>query len=45
VVDRIATLQEIETHWSWLDLQLANEALDIRSEADVLVAERREGNR
>ena len=29
----MATLQELETHWSLRDLILANEALDVRIEA------------
>ena len=29
----MATLHELETHWSLRDLILANEALDIREEA------------
>jgi hypothetical protein len=29
-----ATLQEIETHWSYYDLVLANEALDITDEIE-----------
>ena len=33
MVERVATLQELETHWSLRDLILANEALDIRDEA------------
>lgn len=33
VVERIATLQEIETHYSVDDVLQANEALDLKREA------------
>ncbi|MBU6428822.1 MAG: hypothetical protein KGR26_07430 [Cyanobacteria bacterium REEB65] len=33
MVERVATLHELETHWSLRDLILANEALDLRAEA------------
>lgn len=33
VVNKVATLREIEEHWSLRDLVLANEALDILEEA------------
>jgi len=35
----IATLKEIETYWSINDLADANEALDIREEAETYYAE------
>jgi hypothetical protein len=38
VVERIATLHEIETFWSIDDLADAHEALDIRNEAEVKAA-------
>jgi hypothetical protein len=34
VVKRVATLAEIETHWSLRDLILANEALDLDEEIE-----------
>jgi len=40
VLVKIATLQEIESHWSILDLADANDALDIRDETEGLMAER-----
>lgn len=33
MVERVATLAELETHWSLRDLLLGNEALDLRDEA------------
>ena len=39
VVERIATLHEIETFWSIDDLADAHEALDIRNEAEVKAAQ------
>jgi hypothetical protein len=35
VVERIATLEEIESHWSIDDLADAHEALDIQQEAEA----------
>ncbi len=32
---KVATLQEIETHYSILDVMTANEVLDIQEEADA----------
>ena len=40
VVERIATLQEIETHWSIDDLADAHEALDIQYEAQAKAAQK-----
>lgn len=34
VLKKIATLHEIETHYSYLDVILANEALDIEEEIE-----------
>lgn len=42
---RIATLQEIETHWSYLDLVHANEALDIADEIEEKAAAEVEARR
>jgi len=33
ILERIATLQEIETHWSLIDLMDANDVLDARDNA------------
>jgi len=33
ILERIATLKEIETHWSIDDLMDANEALDVQQNA------------
>lgn len=38
VTAKIATLAEIETHWSIDDLADANEALDIKAEAEEFAA-------
>ena len=35
VVGRVATLREIEVHWSLIDLLDANEALDLQELADA----------
>ena len=40
VTARIATLQEIDTHWSIDDLADAHEALDIQAEAEAKAAKR-----
>jgi hypothetical protein len=40
VVERIATLQEIETYWSIDDLADAHEALDIQYEAQQKIGEK-----
>lgn len=34
VLAKIATLQEIENHWSLLDLVIAHEVLDIQDDAE-----------
>jgi len=34
VLAKVATLHEIQTHWSMSDLLDANEALDVRSEQE-----------
>ena len=39
----ISTLQEIETHWSIDDLADANEALDIKDEAEDYASRRARG--
>ncbi len=39
VLERIATLYEVETHWSIDDLADAHEALDIKQEAQAKAAE------
>lgn len=40
VTARIATLHEIDTHWSIDDLADAHEALDIKTEAEAKAAKR-----
>ena len=40
VLAQIATLQEIETHWSLLDLLDGNEALDLKELAEYKAQER-----
>jgi hypothetical protein len=40
-----ATLQEMDTHWSYLDLVRANEALDIDDEIEERLTEQNEGKR
>jgi len=39
VVAKIATLEEIETHYDLVDLLDANEALDLQDEAEALANE------
>lgn len=34
VIERVTTLQEIETHWDLMDLFCCHEALDLREEAE-----------
>jgi len=43
VVARIATLEEIDTHWSINDLADAHEALDIQQEAQQWAADHPKG--
>jgi hypothetical protein len=47
VLRRVATLQELETHWSYLDLLRAHDACDIEDElqalADKAAAEKAKG--
>ena len=40
IVERVATLHEVETHWSIDDLADANEALDIKAEAEAKAAKK-----
>ena len=40
ILSKITTLQEVETHWCILDLQEANEALDLKEDAERILMER-----
>ncbi len=45
VLDRVATLQEIETHWSIDDIADAHEALDVKAAIELAVNQKSRAKR
>lgn len=45
MIRQVATLAEVEEHWSIVDLMLANEALDLQDEVDQEAARKVGGSR